>query len=854
MGDGRTPSGGRERIGFGSSLWSGLVPALIALGGLAILDLQDDLTVTGFFAIVPLTAALSANPRVTGAVAVVTVALAAVSGTWNHNFDTTDFWVRLALIVAACLFSYYVAATIERSNRTARRLELLDRVAASTSGEPTLAEALRRVSEIAVPELADICIIDGISGDRLQRLEVRAAGPDAERLEAGLGGREPTIPDELFVGREADLGPVLRRFVGDRHLRSMAHSDADLAFLRSLGVRSYISVALRSRGRRIGALTLVQSLSGRRQGEEDARFSNLLADRVALALDNAGLFSDLESVERRMDTVMTVLDEPVAIIDRAGRLVFANDAIAALAGAASRAELLAAGDGGPAFDVYDEDGGIIARDRMPWEIVREQTGRVVRLVQPLHGEETWVRVRSRDIEGGDGRAVYTVAAFEDVTEMKFAEFAQSVFASIGELLEASMDPDLMLERLVRLLVPRLADASAVLLPARDGTLVPAAVADVDPDRERALHALIDRVALRRDAPGMAAMLASREPIVAATRSPEGWPEAAEPLAAGLQALGVGSAMGQPLLIGNRLVGVIGFANRRERRDFTALDQRVALRISERVALAIENARIARERSEIADTLQKSLRPPGIPSIPGWSLAALYAPAGSENQAGGDFYDLLRIEDGWMAVVGDVTGHGAWAASLTALARHTLRTASSLTNDPHRALAELNRALLERAGGALCSVAVLTLDQPATGAVRVALAGHPPPLLIRGGAISEVHPAGPVLGAFEDASWEIATLRLDPGDRLLVYTDGVVEARGRDGRFGQERLSRLMRPAEGPEETIRRVRGELEAFAADGLDDDAAALAVMLDVRGDPGIGDHADQGEHATAQAAVSAP
>ena len=70
-----------------------------------------------------------------------------------------------------------------------------------------------------------------------------------------------------------------------------------------------------------------------------------------------------------------------------------------------------------------------------------------------------------------------------------------------------------------------------------------------------------------------------------------------------------------------------------------------------------------------------------------------------NQAGGDFYDLLRIEGGWMAVIGDVTGHGARAASLTAMARYTLRTASTMTNDPHRALAELNRALLQRPEGA-----------------------------------------------------------------------------------------------------------------------------------------------------------
>jgi serine phosphatase RsbU (regulator of sigma subunit) len=337
--------------------------------------------------------------------------------------------------------------------------------------------------------------------------------------------------------------------------------------------------------------------------------------------------------------------------------------------------------------------------------------------------------------------------------------------------------------------------------------------------------------LHREAPGMPEMLASREPVSYDTADLGGWPDAAKPLAAGLEALGLGSVIGQPLRIGDRLIGVIGFANHADRRPFTALEQRIALRISERVALAVDNARIASERAEIAETLQNGLRPSAIPSIPGWFLSALYNPAGAENRAGGDFYDLLRIEDGWMAVIGDVTGHGARAASLTALARYTLRTASSLTGDPQRALAELNDALLNQPGTALCSVAAFTLDQPAHGEIRVAVAGHPPPLLLHGGETREIHPPGPILGAFENAGWEIETLSLDPGDRLLVYTDGVVEARGRSGRLGEDRLCRCAGEADDPDETIRRIWSELEEFAVDGLQDDAAALAVMLDGTG-----------------------
>ncbi|MFN8112693.1 MAG: PP2C family protein-serine/threonine phosphatase [Solirubrobacterales bacterium] len=156
--------------------------------------------------------------------------------------------------------------------------------------------------------------------------------------------------------------------------------------------------------------------------------------------------------------------------------------------------------------------------------------------------------------------------------------------------------------------------------------------------------------------------------------------------------------------------------------------------------------------------------------------------------------------------------------------------------PQRALAELNEALLNQPGTALCSVAAFTLDQPAHGEVRVAVAGHPPPLLIQGEDAREIHPAGPILGAFDNAGWEIETLNLEPGDRLLVYTDGVVEARGRTGRFGEDRLCRCAGVAGDPDETIRRISSELDEFAAGELVDDAAAIAVMLeDGGGEPEV-------------------
>ena len=185
---------------------------------------------------------------------------------------------------------------------------------------------------------------------------------------------------------------------------------------------------------------------------------------------------------------------------------------------------------------------------------------------------------------------------------------------------------------------------------------------------------------------------------------------------------------------------------------------------------------------------------------------MYRPAGAENKVGGDFYDVFRVPGGWMLAMGDVTGRGAWAASIAAQAT-------------------LNRALLARRDSALCSVASLTLSDDPLQPVRIAVAGHPAPLLVDGEAVDEVAKTGPVLGAVADASWEIERLEMDPGHQLVVITDGITEAKSPEGRFGEERLHTVLSGATSPTGVVRQLEEELLRFTDDSLDDDAAMLAI-----------------------------
>jgi len=448
-------------------------------------------------------------------------------------------WIDISAVAVAlaALCIWLVVVLLRRARRSQRRFEILGEVAAVSEKAGSLDRTFEEICDILVPEVADFCMIDRIEDGQARRVAVRVGAEGGAEAERGLREREPSIPSPMVEDDKSSLEPRFYEHMTEEELRDIAHDEEDLAFLQGLGVRSAITVALQARGQVKGALTLGVAWSGRRYRHEDVRFAWILSGRVALTLDNSGLFADLERAEE-------------------------------------------------------------------------------------------------------------------------------------------------------------------------------------------------------------------------------------------------------------------------------------------------------SRSEIAATLQRGLLPPPLPHIPGWSLAAMYRPAGAENEVGGDFYDAFQIADGWMLVIGDVTGRGARAASITALARYTLRTAAVLTNDPLIALATLNRALLARNDASLCSIAALTLSEDPRQPVRIAVAGHPPPLLVDGEEVSEAATTDPVLGAFADVEWRIGQSEVRSGQQLVMFTDGIVEAAGENGRFGEERLRAEIAGARNPTGTVQKVEGALRSFTEGGLEDDVAILAVSRAVGSD----------------------
>ncbi|MDQ1696754.1 MAG: hypothetical protein QOJ03_2107 [Frankiaceae bacterium] len=250
------------------------------------------------------------------------------------------------------------------------------------------------------------------------------------------------------------------------------------------------------------------------------------------------------------------------------------------------------------------------------------------------------------------------------------------------------------------------------------------------------------------------------------------------------------------------------------------------------ARAREDARdLARTSAELAATLQESLLPPELPLVPGMSIAARWRPGRGGTLVSGDFYDVFPLPNGrWGTVIGDVVGHGAQAATLAAVARYTLRTLAVLQASPGRVLDGLNDTVLGRAEPErFLSAVYLTTRSRSHGVdVRLVRGGHPAPLVRRrNGTVEVLDAPGMLLGCMLDPGLKEIRLVLHTGDLLLLYSDGVTEARRGDLQFGEDRLRVLLASSLPDPQTI--VDATIEAvvdFCAEGLADDVTVLALM----------------------------
>lgn len=245
-------------------------------------------------------------------------------------------------------------------------------------------------------------------------------------------------------------------------------------------------------------------------------------------------------------------------------------------------------------------------------------------------------------------------------------------------------------------------------------------------------------------------------------------------------------------------------------------------------LSRQRIRSEREAAEIAHTLQSALLPPRLPSVPQLETAAWHRPGASSQEIGGDFYDLFQSGPSeWDGVIGDVCGKGPEAASLTGLARHTLRAACEHSRLPSDALRRLNQAVIEQGGEPqFLTASYARLARSSAGhLLTIANAGHPPPLVLRSdGEVENAGEAGMLLGVFGEPILRDREMTLAPGDAIVFFTDGLVEIAEKDDGFAW--LREVLRSCTGDsaDSIADRVRQNAASRAA-RLDDDQAVLVL-----------------------------
>lgn len=542
------------------------------------------------------------------------------------------------------------------------------------------------------------------------------------------------------------------------------------------------------------------------------------------------LHQALRGSERRFEAIVGSLGDAVTIRDRQHRFIYANPAAVAHLGFSSWEELR---DTSPDeimndFDVWDEHGREVRMQDIPSvRILRGEEAEplLIRTVHRQTGAERWNLLKAAPLLDASGKVEATMTIIEDVTEQRRGELRAAFLAQASSVLASSLDYEETLGNVARLAVPEVADWCAVDLFDVDGERQPVAVAHVDPER------LSLAAELRRYEPGgeqgVGRIFTTGESLL--------YPEIPDALLVQaavderhlelLRTVGLRSVLAVPMRLGQRILGALTLVTSESGRVLDESDVQLAEQVAAQAAVAIENSRLYSQRSSIARTLQQSLLPEQLPEVPGYELASVYLPAMAGSLVGGDFYDVWQVGDSWLVIIGDVTGKGVEAAALTALVRHTMRTASEFLSSPAELLASVDRTLKHRPSLSVCTALCLKLEPDRA---TLAVAGHPLPLYLTGTTVTGLGEHGPLLGAFTEAEWRDVIVELEPGSTLVAYTDGVTDALDADRRrFGLDRLCDALRGCgdRSAAEVVERLTAALADFQPGGHADDTAALVL-----------------------------
>jgi GAF domain-containing protein/anti-sigma regulatory factor (Ser/Thr protein kinase) len=738
----------------------------------------------------------------------------------------------------------------EGSDTRLRHLETITEAAlAHLHFDALLDELLGRLIALLDADTAAVLLLEEGTTD----LVARAARGLEEEVEAGV--RIPV--GRGFAGRiAAERRPI--------SIRDVNHADILNPILREKGVESLVGVPLVVEGRVTGVLH-VGTLTRRHFTVKDEQLLQLAADRVAVAIDHARLYeTERQTAEqlRRLETIteaalshLALGDLLEALLERV-RVALGCDTVAAMRVEGDRLETLAAlgteewGERGLTVRLGEGFNGLVASEGRPIVVDVTQESEMVTPALRDSGIASLVGVplaaggritgvlsagswRRRAFAASDvdllRRAADRIAvAIENSrlyeaerTARAEAERAAERVRRIESITQVafhhiSIDEKLLEELLVRVRDVLGTDTAAVLeMDDEEQTLVSRAAKGLEEDVERGV-----RVPLGR---GFAGLVAERRETLRFEDA-----STLELLSPLMREQGIQSLMGVPLLVDDRILGVLHVGSV-ERRTFTDEDATLLQLAGERLAIAIDHSRLYEREHAVAETLQRSLLPAHLPEVPGAALAARYLPGTPDVQVGGDWYDVIPLPGGKVGLaMGDVVSRGVRAASVMGQLRNSLRAYAIDGRAPASVLERLHGVLRGLERSEMATLVYMVLD-PLARTYSMASAGHPPPLVLGADGSVELLEEGrvPPLGAVAETIFVEASGEIAAGSTLLLYTDGLVERRDMWIDEGIERLAIEAGKAarSHPDDLLESLLSAL--VEPGGGHDDVAALAMTL---------------------------
>jgi serine phosphatase RsbU (regulator of sigma subunit)/anti-sigma regulatory factor (Ser/Thr protein kinase) len=407
----------------------------------------------------------------------------------------------------------------------------------------------------------------------------------------------------------------------------------------------------------------------------------------------------------------------------------------------------------------------------------------------------------------------------------------ALLAQVSELLASSLDLDRTLSALARLVVPAFADHCIVdLFDANDDLRRQVVVhaPEFEPEATEPWVQPGEIVHYPDSHPCAQALAGGRAVVLSGDPSDIDYDalaaNASAESAAYAREVGVHAALTSPLIAHGETVGVVSFVLSSPGRRYTPDDQRLAEEIAIRAAVAIDNAQLYHRERRTALMLQRSLLPSALPTTPDLDAAAAYHPAGEEGDVGGDWYDVIPLASGRVAIViGDVMGRGLRAAALMGQLRAVVRGYAVQDLPPADVIAYLDGVVRDLDDASIVTCVYAVYD-PVDRAICIANAGHLPPLLVTGDGAAKAldDNTGVALGA-GIAPFEQIQIDLSEGDGLVFYTDGLVETRAGDIDAGIAALAYAVSPL--PDSLDAALAQALTVMPPEGQDDDVALLVV-----------------------------